>query len=317
MRSSGGVGPRGQGGQDSADAVEVEAPPHRRLSLQGAFGVERAKTLMLQLTDGMSAVHSLKISHRDLKPANIMFDEVTGIATIVDFGLSKEQNTNSTVTNSSGAKIGTVLYMSPEQTEGDVSKIGAPADVWALGVIFYEILTGQHPFLPLCLRPSPSPAAGGSSPKPPLMMSKKEEGVLVWRICEMECPPLPVTPASASLAEVVFRALKKDQDERYKDAGEMHAHLKETFASPEAPVEPEGGSARPHDSWTEIELAAFVRRLGPKFSEAAATIEEDCVNGMLWNELVKEKAITKSLADGGLGLSPLQLKRVQQELRVL
>ncbi|KAJ1488243.1 kinase-like domain-containing protein [Baffinella frigidus] len=80
---------------------------------------------MLQLTDGMGAVHSLNIAHRDLKPENIMFDEVAGHAVIVDFGISKEQNVNSTVTNTSGAKIGTALYMSPEQTEGVVSEIGA------------------------------------------------------------------------------------------------------------------------------------------------------------------------------------------------
>jgi len=91
---------------------------------------------------------------------------------------------------------------------------GPRADVWALGVIFYEILVGQHPFLPPCLRsptsfilPSTSPAAGAISPKPSPMMSKKEEGILIWRICEMDCPALPVTPANARLvASRLFRA---------------------------------------------------------------------------------------------------------------
>jgi len=285
----------------------------KTLAKEGAaFGVERAKNMMLQLTSGMGAVHSLNIAHRDLKPENIMYDEVSGHAVIVDFGISKEQNVNSTVTNTSGAKIGTVLYMSPEQTEGVVSEIGPRADVWALGVIFYKILVGLHPFLPPC---SASPAAGGGSGK--TMMSKKEEAMMIVNICEMECPALPDTPANASVAEVVYRALQKDQRDRYDDAGDMHAHLKGTFASLEAPGDAEGGSARPHDSWTERQLAELLRKLGPKFSGAAATIEEDCVNGKLWNELVKAKAITKSIPDGGLGLTILQLMRVQQELNAL
>mmetsp|Transcript_3812 Transcript_3812/g.9126 ORF Transcript_3812/g.9126 Transcript_3812/m.9126 type:complete len:216 (-) Transcript_3812:437-1084(-) len=124
--------------------------------------------------------------------------------------------------------------MSPEQTEGVVSEIGPRADVWALGVIFYKILVGLHPFLPPC---SASPAAGGGSGK--TMMSKKEEAMMIVNICEMECPALPDTPANASVAEVVYRALQKDQRDRYDDAGDMHAHLQRIFASLEAPVETE------------------------------------------------------------------------------
>jgi len=129
-----------------------------------------------------------------------------------------------------------VLYMSPEQTEGVVSEIGPRADVWALGVIFYKILVGLHPFLPPCSASPSSPAAGGASPKQ-TSMSPKEYGILMRNICEMECPALDT--ANASFGEVVERALKKDQRERYDNAGDMHAHLQRIFASLEAPVETE------------------------------------------------------------------------------
>ena len=78
--------------------------------------------------------------------------------------------------------------------------------MWALGVIFYEVLVGQHPFLPPCLCSSPSPAAGGASAKPSTMMSKREESVLIVNICEMPFPALPETNARL-VASLLFRSV--------------------------------------------------------------------------------------------------------------
>ena len=121
---------------------------------------EDSKEIMLQLTNGMSAVHEMRIAHRDLKPANVMFDEVTQHLVIVDFGLSKEQNVNQTVTNAKSV-VGTTMYMSPEQLDGITSNIDLRTDVWSLGIIQYEILTGRTPFV---LRSAAGRSTGGEGP---------------------------------------------------------------------------------------------------------------------------------------------------------
>lgn len=79
---------------------------------------------------------------------------------------------------------------------------GPRSDVWALGVICYEILVGQHPFRPPCLCSSSSPAAGGASPKQ-TSMSPKEYGILMRNICEMECPALDTANARLVTSRLV------------------------------------------------------------------------------------------------------------------
>jgi predicted Ser/Thr protein kinase len=120
----------------------------------GNSGVTFTETqpIVKQLVQGMSAVHAIGIVHRDLKPANLVFDQETGKLVIVDFGLSKLQNTNTTLT-AANCQLGTLLYMSPEQFKGDVREISCSSDVWAIGVEWHEMLTSSPASLHLSLLP--------------------------------------------------------------------------------------------------------------------------------------------------------------------
>lgn len=114
----------------------------KRIAGQKPMDPHAAATLVEQLARGAGAAHELGIVHRDLKPANVLFDDA-GNPKITDFGLAKRVATDLTQTN---AIIGTPAYMAPEQAGGLAKFLGPPADVWALGVILYECLSGKRPF---------------------------------------------------------------------------------------------------------------------------------------------------------------------------
>jgi WD40 repeat protein len=105
---------------------------------------ERAARLIGTLAGAMAVVHRLGIVHRDLKPANILL-AADGTPKIVDFGLAKALGTESGLTQSESV-MGSPQYMAPEQACGWTKRAGPPADVYALGAIFYELLTGRPPF---------------------------------------------------------------------------------------------------------------------------------------------------------------------------
>ncbi len=107
---------------------------------------EEAARLLVEIADGVAAAHALKIIHRDLKPGNILLvDQQTLSAKVTDFGLAKWLDQDMSAT-SSGGLIGSPAYMPPEQVYGDSEAIGPAADIYSLGAILYECLTGSPPF---------------------------------------------------------------------------------------------------------------------------------------------------------------------------
>lgn len=102
-------------------------------------------TTIRKLAVGLEQAHKIGVIHRDLKPANIMVDQ-QGEPVVMDFGLARRSSSDDVQVTQSGAILGTPAYMSPEQVEGDQAAIGPQTDIYALGVIMYELLTGEMPF---------------------------------------------------------------------------------------------------------------------------------------------------------------------------
>ncbi len=113
----------------------------KQLIQKGPLPLETAIDIGKQIAQGMRRAHSAGVIHRDLKPANILITS-DGIVKIIDFGLAKFAW--SAQLTRSGTSVGTVAYMSPEQLRGE--EVDARSDIWAFGVILFEMLAGKHPF---------------------------------------------------------------------------------------------------------------------------------------------------------------------------
>src|SRR5690349_21134321 len=108
----------------------------------GAFTLESAVLLLDQISTGLAAAHRNHVIHRDLKPGNILLDE-DGNAYLADFGVAKDIGVASGITEPD-AIIGSPDYLAPEQARNE--PVTPATDIYSLGVVLYEILTGQHPF---------------------------------------------------------------------------------------------------------------------------------------------------------------------------
>jgi serine/threonine protein kinase/tetratricopeptide (TPR) repeat protein len=111
-----------------------------RLSRGGMLSAE-ATSVALQMAEGLAAAHAKGIIHRDIKPPNVFLTR-DGMVKILDFGLA--QRDGATRVTRAGTTLGTLAYMAPEQVRGE--ETDQRADIWSLGVVFYECLTGRHPF---------------------------------------------------------------------------------------------------------------------------------------------------------------------------
>jgi non-specific serine/threonine protein kinase len=160
----------------------------------GPVSVDEALEYVEQVASGLAKAHARGIVHRDIKPGNIFVTE-DGHIMILDFGLAKLAG--QTKITKTGTTVGTVMYMSPEQAQG--GEIDASSDVFSLGVVLYQLLTGHLPFV------------------------AEQEAAILYKI--MNEDPAPLATHRDDLVEgfqrVIDKALAKDREERYRDASEL------------------------------------------------------------------------------------------------
>ena len=204
------------------------------LAREGALDPRRAVGILAQLAAALDAAHQANLIHRDIKPANVLLaDHARGTADavyLVDFGIARD-STAATSLTVTGAAVGTPDYMAPERfTAG---RIDRRADIYALGCLFYEMLTGSKPF------------AGGEYP------------ALLYKHLNAE-PPKPSaarTGVPAALDAVVARSMAKNPESRFASAGELAAAAEDAL---------DGSTARP--SLVKDELTTPITRSRPSTS---------------------------------------------------
>lgn len=178
--------------------------------------LEKTLEYILKAADALDYAHQNGVIHRDIKPANLMLLE-DGTIRVADFGIARIQESSKTAT---GTVLGTPYYMSPEQIAG--KKVDGRADIFSLGVTFFELLTGEKPW------------KGGDA-----------IATLFFQITGEPYPdPLSIKPdLPKEILPIIDKALKKNPDERYQRAGEMAEDIKKVLLSPKKPgAKPNGDS---------------------------------------------------------------------------
>lgn len=125
-------------GQSLAEAIKTRSEP---------LSEKQVAQIVRKLALALDVAHKKGVVHRDLKPANVMIDRETRDLVVMDFGLARAPQLGDAAATKSGTVMGTPSYMSPEQARGDGKAVGPRSDLYSLGVMMYELLTGRRPFL--------------------------------------------------------------------------------------------------------------------------------------------------------------------------
>jgi eukaryotic-like serine/threonine-protein kinase len=190
------------GEQDGVDYLVMECVAGQTLSAalkSGPLTVERATSIVLEIAGALEEAHEQGVIHRDLKPANVMITP-KGHVKVLDFGIAKllaPIAPDATASLETGFLIGTPLYMSPEQAQGN--SVDARTDLWSLGVIYFQLLTGRTPF-----------------------EGENNIALLHAIISEPPASLRALRPDAPQLAnQMIYRSLQKDPDSRYQSASEI------------------------------------------------------------------------------------------------
>ena len=244
------------------------------LKKRGKFSAAEAVAVLDPIMGVLNAAHAMGVVHRDLKPENIMIGKAStggdSVVKLLDLGIAKLRevagaektgNTNLTI---AGQMLGTPYYMSPEQwgelpRDGN-SEIDGRADIYSLGVVFYEMITGKRPFVGLTLSE----------------LRREHVSITPLPLHEVD----PGVPAGFSRA--IARAIAKDRSERQSTAGELQTELRNALAaegiapvsllaSEFSPVADSSGAAKGPLTAAERTAATMVGESKPTEAEAAAT----------------------------------------------
>ena len=186
----------------------IEGETLRQRLSRSRLELKEAIDVAIQVASALAAAHEAGIVHRDIKPENIMLRR-DGYVKVLDFGIAKlaesklpdrigKQQAIDIVATNTGSILGTVRYMSPEQARGE--SVDERSDIWSLGIVLYEMLTGSVPF-------------AGDTPKQVINSILSSE-------------PAPMSKAPVELQKIVNTALRKDRQERFHNIGEMLEALK-------------------------------------------------------------------------------------------
>jgi serine/threonine-protein kinase len=218
------------------------------LSSKKVLPDEQAADLLTQICSALDYAHERGIVHRDIKPANIIVSS-DGRAKVTDFGIAKVVDRTGTGVTESGVAIGTPAYMSPEQSRG--LPITGAADQFAVGVIAYQMLTGERPF------------TGDSL------------STVMYKIVHEE----PIAPAainpmvSKTASDAVMRALAKNPSERFPTCGELVGQIRSGFGLP-AVSSAGSGKEEPHTELLSAVSATPAPSPVPSVSFASSGKEE-------------------------------------------
>ena len=226
----------------SGDALYIVSEYVRGLTLSDWLerrqpAQEEAVEMVVQLTDALQHAHDRGVIHRDIKPGNIMIAE-DGTPRLMDFGLAKRESADGTM-SLDGYVIGTPAYMSPEQARGHVTAIDRRSDLYSVGVVLFQLLTGELPFQ-------------GN----PRMLIHQAANEAPPRLAERD----PSAPAA--LEAVVAKCLAKSPDDRFDSAKELGDELQRWLrGEPIASVQAAGAAGnddQPRRNWRLTKLLLLI-----------------------------------------------------------
>lgn len=205
-----------------------------------------AAPIAIQIALALEHAHERGIIHRDIKPANILLNK-EGLAVVTDFGIARAVNTN-TVTVAEGNALGSVHYFSPEQAKGNA--VNNETDIYSLGVLMYEMLTGQVPF-------------DGDTPV----------AIAVKHLQDKPIPPIEIEASiPQGMQDIVLRCMQKLPEQRYKSARELIDDLDRFMIDPNGRY---GVIHRREKTGTEASLASSTSSDDNKSFEKLVHLEQN------------------------------------------